>query len=365
MPYTKFQLIALETPTLFATNPLPAADAAHLDKIENLVLDDLDQDARDRLEWLLDALWQAMEHKEVYAKDGTILKIFIAPEFFFRPQEIVRTVEEEREDIKTGIVTKLKIEERFYKFKVAERIEGLFKEIFCQATYKDWLIVPGTLVRGDAVNNKVTPNQLIAILGGQEQDQVIQIKHNKVNTSSIDGIADESKKKIIPMLKKGGKSGKVGGSTKDVLVGQLHNVQAGISNTFMVESNQIGVEICLDHAYGVLRHTCRLGYDTRQAKDGVDLQLLVACGIKELLPIGIAAGVDGYILHIDGNPEVVSHSDVTTVTQFDVTEYDLIDFKTLKAGDSVKESVLRKYQPDPNKKYEEYLRIYNPLPLPK
>ena len=252
MPFTQFQLIALETPTLVATNPEEMAAKDYLADFKDIDLKNFSADARKRINWIIGALSEALIHKDVEADKDT-LKIFIAPEFFFRDQN------EFSKDRK----------ERFYDFETANAIESLFEVVFSDEALNQWLIVPGTMVRGDKDSNLITPNRVYAIMGGVKGEAAILTKHDKLNASDADAVPDASQKNFLPKLMKAKSV-----TRKNLIQYQLNSLKGSRTNIFTVGGHRIGIDICLDHKYGILRQTCEKYYAQNNVVTGVDLQLL-------------------------------------------------------------------------------------------
>ncbi|MFK7695460.1 hypothetical protein [Paenibacillus sp. HJGM_3] len=274
MPYTHFRMIGYEVPTvtLRPTNYNdrlsgwdPGTETPKVARIP--VPDDLPDDARKRLRRLasvVNAAW--LRHSLLLSDNPSTLKIFIVPEFYFRPD-------------------KAAIASNSYPDNVANRIFQTLNSMFSHADFKDWLFVCGTVI-WDSANDTFAKTKLyfntgVVVEGGKTNS--IRLVEKKIN-SSIDGVpptffapgADAKVKLIFDEW-----------SAKRLRVFDL----AGIS---------FGLEVCLDHGLKVLKTTLAQWQANEGATKSIKLHLLSAGG-KPLETDAVAAKKGGYILRNDGH----------------------------------------------------------------
>lgn len=114
--YRRAQLLAYTCPTLSITEPGPAR--AVLAPVRKLP----DADERARVQRMFDvATW--VKSQAPWRRATDVLKVFLAPEFYFRPNNTVKA----------------------YTFNRAINIIECLHELFGGAGWADWLIVPGTV----------------------------------------------------------------------------------------------------------------------------------------------------------------------------------------------------------------------------
>jgi hypothetical protein len=364
MAYTKFQFIALETPTDKATDPSGMADTDYVAlavdaaaKANNSInMNGFPDDAKNRLNWLREAVKEAAT-KELGGEET--LKIFAAPEFFFRPQKTT-SVTHKLYDPNEDKVTEVKKVERFYKFADAQRVYRLFQYLFSDDSLKDWLIIPGTMVSQEQ-NSEVTTNRAYAVRGGVAGENAILAKHDKFNTSDVDKIPEASELKLLGPLKKN--QDKRYGLQAEWAVNNPFSALGNPSNTFKLDQYWFGIDICLDHGYRILRLTTdkwRGGQD--HSARGVDLQLLVACG-KPANDGAIATVDKGFLLRIEGNAAKEPVSQVlTTSVNADDGNLRTFEYANARLVSLDSKATKRQRQPkiggDYSANYPESLRIY-------
>jgi hypothetical protein len=355
MSYTKFQFITLETPTGAPVTPVNMSTTdyvATVAKATGYDLSKLGDDAKNRLNWIRQAVDEALNSKGIGDKDT--LKIFAAPEFFFRPE----TSDEE---------IKLKLPNRAYSYDARRKIHQFFEHLFRDDNLKDWLIIPGTVLGHETSDpQSTTPNRAYVIRGGMPalgQTPILSI-HAKFNTPETDEIP---KKRLWTGLPANAKWSTTGEQYKL----QVSTLKQALTNIITVDGVRIGIDLCMDHGCQILFRTCvMMGGDSKP--EAVHLQLLVACG-KPATAEAVATVEGGFLLRVDGATKVLPHSQVLKVTQVDWdnrgsgSSYSP-DLKTGKYQyvDSVVSR--RGFQPTINKAdapYDECLRIYEPMVFPK
>lgn len=242
-------------------------------------------DAKVRIQRLVGVMLKAAEY--ISATDSSkTLKVFIAPEFYFRPpnSEVAYTMDEYR------------------------RIKSVLRStIDNYKAFVNWLIVPGTIMwimdKGDASKSKraIDPKSTKVIYFNTSlyikrysnpfkspESKVIE----KYEASQIDGLPlDQSAPKEYPKYQSPAKVRK---------------------HLFTLNGVKFGLEICLEHGYGAPDPSKKdPGYSVRILKkyiagnpesdyaDGVDLHLLTAGGMP-LNPESVVSKTNGYIFRADG-----------------------------------------------------------------
>jgi hypothetical protein len=293
MPYTHFRYIAYQVPTVAQDNAgnaiygIPAGTVKNPCKLYGDDLDDLDDDAQWRIVRLMGVMEAAREKLRLAGLDNdSTLKVFLAPEFYFRParQDVSYTYEE-------YLLTKDALRDTIEKYDFAH-----------------WLVVAGTILyqadkhsyfHAHFQNNEVVYfNASVYVFVSDTSDRVSHTIQ-KVHASAIDG---------IPTGRHGGSYPRDPSklSSSDMWPKYLA-IPKTKKHLFTAGGIQFGLDICLDHAYAPPNS----GYmDVRITKHavkelpelGVQLHLLVAGG----MPIekqSVAAVKQGYILRDDGYSE--------------------------------------------------------------
>jgi hypothetical protein len=279
--YTNVQLIAYEVPTAPA---LPAGDCSlddnklieevKGDKMFTSSLGSLGKDANARVCRMLAVMDLAFRSNAPRTNSDT-LKIFMAPEFYFRP---------------TG-----NEKSRSYAASDMVAAQQLFRTVFSQAKLAHWVFVAGSIVwnmKGkvalssglsggvseeyfraleELADNDTVYNTVIVGIGAKG----VQL-YDKVNYS----IADQIDQKWRPL--------------KD------YCLQSPSQNLLKAGELLIGLEVCYDHECGQLK----TNYDAFKATYGddppdLDLQLLTACGMQ-IQPRKVVAGAKRLVLRVDG-----------------------------------------------------------------
>lgn len=281
MPYTHFRFIAYELPTAVNTlniNPLTGEKdvvsgfsrgnaCAPVPRIPVPVWPELDHDATTRLMRLAAVVDLAEQQLQVLlpADDANTLKIFVAPEFYFRPPSTLG----------------LGYAYNTYPAPVAKFIKKAFGEMFIDAAFKDWLIIGGTVLWND--QGLVNGNTMIGVRGGPRNYSLITIE--KREASTIDGVNSLLTPSRVPGLKI-----------------EHNSCLTMIDHIVDIDNVKIGFEVCLDHldnpACRILRQV--RSYSTLFGPHSeVDLHVLTAGGMK-MSQNSIAANANGYFMRNDG-----------------------------------------------------------------
>lgn len=307
--YTHFQLIAYEIPTLH-----PVSAGAEYRPIKRLPIPDrLKDDERIRLRRLAGVVNFASNRVLFEGSDDKhTLKIFMAPEFYFRPIGVSGSVERFEQDI--GPFDSYS---RPAALEIIEVLRGMFKD----KGFEDWLFIPGTIFwsqptdpRSPVEHRVVGPrapvdcfNTATIIKGGAgtKEDTWFHFVHKR-QISTIDGAPVENaavlNQDLTPILASWGE--------------RKQNYLP------LLDFRRFGIEVCLDHHKEL--HTLKNVHlemhkrtQTQIISPDVDLHLLTACG----MPINtrsVAAKEGGYILRVDGSPNLGNlevNSEIVRVTE--------------------------------------------------
>ena len=205
MSYTHFQFIAYEVPTvvktadggiesgwlaenqesLIAENILSRAlnelRSGPNDPVISLPGDELGPMGRDAYIRLARLAYWVDKSKGLVSSENHVLKIFTAPEFYFRPCQ-------SHESFKGT-----------YPDKIANYIFQSLEKMFASAKYNHWIFICGTVLRNigrpfidNGANNTIPCfNSSLVVRGGAlENQEARSIQIEKVQPSGIDGIID-------------------------------------------------------------------------------------------------------------------------------------------------------------------------------
>lgn len=272
-PYNKFQYIAYQVPTLVKdsgnTNhkivPAGEADENQLDTYlaqHKMVLrgdvGKLSDDSRTRVKRLLGVMIKARKDIIINNED-TVLKIFMAPEFYFRP-------------VTPGAFPHpIAYSDDEYKAIVSVLEQSLLesKGDSRELLFKNWLVIPGTIFWTTFgllhFFNYVAWFHYFTISEGSGN------VFSKYSTSTIDG---------IPI-------GQSGHHLRPELQGEAEKRK----HLFLINNIQVGLEICLEHSLGILKNVV----------DHINphLQLITACGMS-MKTDKVCARTNGFVLRTDG-----------------------------------------------------------------
>jgi hypothetical protein len=199
-------------------------------------------------------------------KEADILKVFVAPEFFFRSSN--------GQQDGTGHYT---------MFEALTARDIVRRAVLFDSEFNDWLVVPGTVIYCQSLANKAqTPvifNEAWAFARSTATTPKVDLTCQKQYFSDIDDLDSG----LAPMT--------FGGALSTLVDYVDHQV-------FTVGGRTVGLEVCLDHRRRSLKNTVTtLG---SPVPNGVDLHLLPACGM-ETIPGSVAARTNGYFLRCNGN----------------------------------------------------------------
>lgn len=351
--YTHFQYIAYQVPTVLTdgmtdlpmygipVHPL-TVDQPRLEGN----LSDVSNETQGKIQRIVASMLRAESNPKMDRSLNT-LKVFTAPEFYFRPSTIQFS----------------------YSCKEYRAIKDILrKTIRSNLKFCDWLVIPGTIMwtfddeRDSRSGTKpLTPadkvflNSAISIYL-HDVNIIFTKKIEKMQASWIDGLptgrhtGQRPKPPVTPS----------NFSTDEIWPSKYNDPQKKNKHIFNAGNINIGLEICLEHAQGLLKTLGKLG-----GKE-LDLQILIAGG----MPIehnSIATKLNGYILRNDGyayNNQTECKqlgSLVPVLNNHDVAMGATID---IKAGDSL--HIQPPILVDNNhwNNHPQQIKIYEPQPLP-
>lgn len=310
MAYSKFQFIAYDVPTLLlcppgnfdASRPVPGAEG-----IKN-------PDAKARAQRMRDVAAQAANLHGGVLGGADTLKIFVAPEFYFRQDR--------------------------YSYRDISIVTNLFSALmsaFQEARFNDWLIVPGTVFwtqdAPDPAHDNAAPtsnttffNTVMVIRGGAPANAALSDLEKASKTPIVSNGTTNQKSLMSPIdfvLDDNGLARKWDGAINrnfTPIIGdwnwqKAHAFQVkGIQNG--LRSIHFGLEVCLEHAEtyanpqnpavgktankGALRAALDAWnqHENEQAP-AIDLHIITSCGM-DICADHVCARAGGYVLLCDG-----------------------------------------------------------------
>lgn len=241
---------------------------------------DIDEDIKQRGRLMTDAILTANTNRTVPTDDDKTLKIFMAPEFYFRGPKGAYEMEQVQQ--------------------VIESLQAIVKS----DDWKDWIFVFGSIVGNSRPDQsdwllqfeeeelfREVYNVVLVQQGGFNDDS--DAKENSARIvmkefmSDIDFILKPAKG--ISLSQSGHMPAFPPGEGEEE---QLHNYDGlGI---FKLNELTFGLEVCLDHLAGRLRSSPQL-----PGADMVEFQLIPSCGMN-IKPYNVIAQNDGYSFNVDG-----------------------------------------------------------------
>ncbi|MBL4862904.1 MAG: hypothetical protein JKY09_07810 [Crocinitomicaceae bacterium] len=294
MPYTHFRYIAYELPTAtivggsVVSGYPPGTNCPVVPEIPVPSGLTLTPDAEARLLRFAAVVKRAWERVQALGGDnGNALKIFMAPEFYFRPPS----------------TTGGNYKNDSYPSKEAAKIIAAFDTMFEHVHFTDWLIIPGTLLWNNEDvplmdGNFIYRNTALRIKGGAANSTHL-IEKNM--SSGIDGVPAAYT---------------TGGYTNLKLVYQDWALRQ--TRSFNIEGIDFGLDICLDHLDDIACKQCKnvlREWAEKGSEKDTKIHLLTAGGMT-IQEKSVAANVKGYILRNDG------YSNAPVSQQKRVTKYD-------------------------------------------
>jgi hypothetical protein len=279
MSYTHFRFIAYEVPTVTqgkrggARSGFPPGEPCNA--IKRIPVDpNTPEDAQIRLRRLAAVVDRAATSVEnqLPSSPGT-LKVFIAPEFYFRPPG---------DEIKNFNQT--------YTYDDAMKIFEELNKMFLHDDFKDWLIIAGTVMWNQTDEQGRLYRNAAPYIRGNEIESLRVVE--KDVPSRIDGIpwplAENPTEIYDPYI-------------KNVFQDWIFRR----NRVFSINGVLCGLEVCLDHGptqeSRVLKTVLSNWHinEPRVPVPDLSLHLLTAGGLP-LQPFSVAAKTNGYILRNDG-----------------------------------------------------------------
>ncbi|MGH3831250.1 MAG: hypothetical protein ACRDRS_12530 [Pseudonocardiaceae bacterium] len=352
MPYTHFRYIGYRVPTAYEDNArqvvsgwypgIENAPAVDMIPVPDNVPDDAQNRLR-RLAYVVNLAYAQLQGRAI-ADEPDTLKVFVAPEFYFRPYS-------------AGIG----YDNNTYPIGQLTSIYYALRTMFSDRRLERWLIVCGTVMYNNLQESPRSKdfyyNTAVIVLGGNSvdiNDRIYTVE--KRAPSLLDG---------VPVV-----SGVLAAMSGDP---ELKLIMEGWSNMknhlLSIDNVRVGVEVCLDHDdrpnCHVLRRTLIQERElSRSARKSVALHILTAGGMP-IQPKSVAAKVNGYILRSDGmnGPE-------PRVQLSQITRYDPADFLNRWFGENPGPDTIGAIA-QTNRIAQDYIvdippvgRIYNP-PVPR
>jgi hypothetical protein len=306
VPYTHFQMIAWEVPTVAFAKERAAlsgwAPGQECDAIATIpVPDGIVEDARIRLGRLAAVVDRAAAHVDGQpAADiphDAILKIFLVPEFYLRPPADLAKWSDW--DLNPG---------NSYEARDAEAVISALSVMFVHPRFAHWLFVCGTLMANtapagaspaDQRSQATYFNTAVVVRGGPGQPQS-PLLIEKYMASPIDGVPLLDEVERLADARSTGNEYK-GPLGKRSLALLFEDWLTRAGRVFVRDGITFGIEICLDHSGSrALRRVLEEWPEkTREPAPGIDLHILVAGGMKIGRP-SVAARGGGYIMRSDG-----------------------------------------------------------------
>ncbi|WP_257448977.1 hypothetical protein [Archangium lipolyticum] len=295
--YTHLQLIAWEHFTNDATKPgdEPKVNPTRPDEDANkppvAIFDEkMAVDERIRLKRLY-AIVELAREKLKNTDSSKTLKIFMTPEFTFRPWKDASSKAKD-DGIGKG---------NTYTREAMTRIISKLRELFSHENYRDWLFVPGTILWSEPVKTEKSTilgsklvddyaffNTAIMFKGGAVNAPFTCIHKHAVSDSDKVDASKSAEKNIL---------------FKDLLAKKDDPKFSMIGhNVLDTDGLRFGLEVCLDHGAKILKNAVMRDYFVKQKGEGpcVDVHLLVACN-KAVEPANFALYEDGYFMRVDGD----------------------------------------------------------------
>jgi hypothetical protein len=305
MPYTHFRYIAYQVPTVgqSATDAIyriPVGTEPTIGLILQGPVNDLGNDAKIRVKRFLGVLSQAQYLVERLGGDNAqTLKIFMAPEFYFRPDNT----------------------EVSYTYQQYKAIKDVLRQtIGGNAVFSDWLVIPGTIMwkwnsstskRPNFWRNNVFFNTAIYIKGNRSHTV------EKARASNIDGLPTG----------RHGNTTDIGIATNEMWT-KYYTLAKRQKHKFMIDGVSCGLEVCLEHILPFALFTDGASYGKGVLKTlphvgiPIHLQFLTAGGMT-IRSNSVATKVEGHIMRNDGYSAQPPMTNCQVVVPFLIDDIDL------------------------------------------
>ncbi|MEO6278184.1 hypothetical protein [Roseateles sp.] len=282
--YTQLLPLSYMVPTFYPSAPGNAQPQAGAPLIQLA-----DPDLQSRAQRMVNALyWAAQTFANAPGMhDPSTLKVFIAPEFYFRcasPDEV--------HDHEFQRNTSFGSYPERARFELAEALYGAIQS---SPLFADWVLVAGTVCSVlPPVDERMNLLNTAIMLRGQRaaaDASVPYVLMEKHYISNIDGPPQGNHANLDPTT-----------------VFSFHlNPDQVLDNLIHWDGMTVGLEVCLDHALQVLVNAVNIlqqsvGPDARQP----DVQLVTSCGMN-VVPYSVAVQDGGLVLLTDGMSHVADH----------------------------------------------------------
>jgi hypothetical protein len=275
MPYTskrykKAQLIAYTVPTLVLTQPgaLPPSIYVPLRALTN-------NDEKARCQRFLDVAYWTRTQAASEIGPADTLKIFVVPEFYFRPTS------------------------NAYTHNRMINILGALKATLSNKAFEDWLFFAGTVFSAQAADAKTGGLHVVAsghaivldkaylntavIVKGGSTDAPFHYFH-KYRVSSIDGAPQIEAAALNP-----------------IFAPLLEPFEERRQRVFTVDNVTIGLDVCLDHAMMQVKSVVIEAQQKGQKLQPIDIHVITSCGMQ-IVEKSVAARAKGHVMLCDGIP---------------------------------------------------------------
>lgn len=282
--YTYLLPLSYIVPTFYPTPPgapLPQDGAPRIE------LDD--PDLRARAQRLVNVLyWTAATYQSQDGmNDASTLKVFMAPEFYFRKASA--------EEVNWGEFSPGTSFGSYPEQSRSALAEALYKAIKDSPLFKDWVIVAGSICSAlpPSTDRPLSLLNTAIMLRGQRESpdgSVLYTLMEKHYISNIDGPDTYDHAHYDPST-----------------VYAFHlNPDFGLDNLIYWDGMRVGLEVCLDHSQQVVSNTVGfLSKELGPAASTLDLQLVTSCGMS-IVDEAVAVGDGSLVMLTDGYSRVGS-----------------------------------------------------------
>lgn len=318
--YTHLLPLSYMVPTFY---PTPSGAVVRQDGVPQITLTDPDLQAR--AQRLVNVLyWTANTYKDQDGmKDAGTLKVFIAPEFYFRKAS--------EDETRAGEFSRNTSFGSYPERSRYELAEALYGAIHSSSLFKDWIVIAGSICSALPVlpDERMSLLNTAIMLRGQREGpdaSVPYILMEKHYISDIDGPPPDEHANLDPST--------AYAFHLDPEPGRY------LSNLIYWDDMRVGLEVCLDHSEQVVSHAMNL---LRQAlgpsASALDLQLVTSCGMSVVQQaVAVADGAlimltDGYSDLDDGLPEPIfelGRRDASTgqTLMMDINNFQFVELPT-------------------------------------
>ncbi|HEX7340263.1 MAG TPA: hypothetical protein VF271_10080 [Rhodanobacteraceae bacterium] len=305
--YTSLLPLSCQVPTFL---PSPSGNVSAQGGAPTVDLDD--DDLRNRAQRLVNILyWTATTcANQDGMQDTNTLKVFIAPEFYFR-----KAADHEITGRQYSDSTSYGSYPESSRYALAE---ALYSTIHGCALFKDWIIVAGSIcsklpdVPGEPMS---LLNTAIMLRGLRDQmdDAAPYILMEKHYISNIDGPPASMHANLNPTTPYFFRIYSDQGRNK---------VIRGMNNIVWWDDMRVGLEVCLDHSQQIVHFaTDYIGTLVGIENSALDLQLITSCGMSICNP-AVAVGDGRLVMLTDGMNYGVNSAGLPEPRRLQLGRYD-------------------------------------------